>query len=52
MGGSKGHVCELEPMLEEYYPARGWQNGVVPRSKLEELGIEYRDPSGNTIAPV
>jgi len=37
--GSEGHVCELEPMLEEYYNARGWENGVVPESKLKELGI-------------
>ncbi len=37
--GSTGHVCELEPMLEEYYAARGWVNGVVPDTKLKELGI-------------
>jgi len=39
MGGSEGHVCELEPMLEEYYKARGWDNGVVPESKLAELQV-------------
>jgi len=39
MGGSKGHVSEFDPMLEEYYRARGWKDGVVPESKLEELGI-------------
>ncbi len=39
MPGSKGHVCELDLMLEEYYAARGWKNGVVPESKLKELGI-------------
>ncbi|MBI4880343.1 MAG: aldehyde ferredoxin oxidoreductase family protein [Planctomycetes bacterium] len=39
MGGSRGHVCELVRMLEEYYAARGWRDGVVPRAKLEELGI-------------
>lgn len=39
MPGSKGHICELEPMLEEYYAARGWEKGVVPESKLKELGI-------------
>ncbi len=38
--GSKGHVCELDLMLEEYYKARGWVNGVVPESKLRELEIE------------
>jgi aldehyde:ferredoxin oxidoreductase len=37
--GSLGHVCELDPMLEEYYKARGWENGVVPESKLKELEI-------------
>jgi aldehyde:ferredoxin oxidoreductase len=39
MGGSKGHISELDQMLEEYYRVRGWENGVVPKSKLEELGI-------------
>lgn len=39
MPGSEGHVCELDLMLEEYYTARGWQNGVVPESKLKELAI-------------
>ncbi|ABU57954.1 aldehyde ferredoxin oxidoreductase family protein [Roseiflexus castenholzii] len=39
MPGSQGHVCELDDMLAEYYAARGWENGVVPESKLRELGI-------------
>lgn len=39
MQGSEGHICELGAMLEEYYAARGWENGVVPQSKLEELEI-------------
>ncbi len=39
MPGSQGHVCELDEMLAEYYAARGWENGVVPESKLRELGI-------------
>jgi aldehyde:ferredoxin oxidoreductase len=39
MPGSEGHVCELDLMLEEYYTARGWENGVVPEAKLKELGI-------------
>jgi aldehyde:ferredoxin oxidoreductase len=37
--GSRGHVCELDKMLEEYYSARGWVNGVVPEAKLKELEI-------------
>src|SRR5512139_2354990 len=39
MPGSKGHVCELKDMLDEYYQARGWNKGVVPEAKLKELGI-------------
>lgn len=39
MPGSEGHVCELAEMLEEYYKARGWENGVVPEAKLKELEI-------------
>ncbi len=39
MPGSEGHVCELDLMLDEYYTARGWENGVVPESKLQELGV-------------
>jgi len=39
MSGSEGHVCELDEMLEEYYEARGWEQGVVPESKLKELEI-------------
>lgn len=39
MPGSEGHVCELDLMLDEYYKVRGWENGVVPESKLKELEI-------------
>ncbi len=39
MPGSEGHVCELDDMLVEYYEARGWENGVAPKAKLEELGV-------------
>jgi aldehyde:ferredoxin oxidoreductase len=39
MLASKGHVCELDMMLEEYYQVRGWVNGVVPESKLKELEV-------------
>ena len=37
--GSKGQVCELDLMLDEYYQSRGWENGVVPEAKLRELEI-------------
>jgi aldehyde:ferredoxin oxidoreductase len=37
--GSEGQICELDLMLEEYYEVRGWEDGVVPESKLKELEI-------------
>jgi aldehyde:ferredoxin oxidoreductase len=40
-GESTGSVIELEPMLDEYYRARGWdvQTGLPGQEKLEELGL-------------
>lgn len=41
-GPSAGSVVELEPMLDEYYQAHGWQldTGIPTREKLAELGLE------------
>jgi len=40
-GPSAGSVLELEPMLDEYYRARGWdvETGLPKKEKLEELGL-------------
>jgi aldehyde:ferredoxin oxidoreductase len=39
-GPSKGWVSHLEPMLKEYYRARGWDdNGVPKAAKIESLGL-------------
>jgi aldehyde:ferredoxin oxidoreductase len=39
-GPSKGHVVELDPMLDEYYALMGWdQNGVPTSARLQELGL-------------
>jgi aldehyde:ferredoxin oxidoreductase len=40
-GPSTGSVLELEPMLDEYYRARGWDvaTGLPAPDKLEELGL-------------
>jgi aldehyde:ferredoxin oxidoreductase len=40
-GPSTGSVLELEPMLDEYYRARGWdvETGLPTEEKLEELGL-------------
>lgn len=38
--GSSGWVNHLEPMLEEYYRTRGWdENGIPKAEKLQELGL-------------
>ncbi len=41
-GPSAGSVVELEPMLDEYYAARGWdlKTGLPSPAKLTELGLE------------
>jgi len=40
-GPSTGSVLELDPMLDEYYHARGWdvRTGLPTKQKLEELGL-------------
>ena len=40
-GPSKGSVVDLEPMLDEYYEARGWdlQTGYPTAGKLRDLGL-------------
>ncbi|MEW9669302.1 aldehyde ferredoxin oxidoreductase family protein [Ammoniphilus sp. 3BR4] len=38
-GNSAGHVSRMDIMLDEYYHVRGWVDGIVPESKLKELGI-------------
>ncbi len=39
---SAGSVVELQPMLDEYYVARGWdkKTGLPTAGKLQELGLE------------
>jgi aldehyde:ferredoxin oxidoreductase len=39
-GGSAGQISHLEPMLQEYYRGRGWDENGVPRpGKLADLGL-------------
>ncbi|MBN1583060.1 MAG: aldehyde ferredoxin oxidoreductase family protein [Anaerolineae bacterium] len=44
-GSSAGAVLELDPMLDEYYEARGWDvdTGLPTREKLLELGLDPSD---------
>ena len=40
-GPAKGHVVELDPMLDEYYALMGWdQNGVPTPQQLKELQLD------------
>ncbi|MDQ0155731.1 aldehyde ferredoxin oxidoreductase family protein [Robertmurraya andreesenii] len=47
-GNSAGSVSRMDIMLDEYYQARGWKNGVVPTEKLIELGILSEGSSSAT----
>ncbi|MDI6846908.1 MAG: aldehyde ferredoxin oxidoreductase family protein [Candidatus Bathyarchaeia archaeon] len=38
-GPVKGHVADLEKMLDEYYKVRGWKDGKPTKEKLKELGL-------------
>jgi aldehyde:ferredoxin oxidoreductase len=39
-GPAKGLVCQLEPMLDQYYKLRGWSaDGIPEEDKLKELGL-------------
>ena len=42
-GPSAGHVFETEPLLREYYEARGWDvaTGVPTKAKLQELDLGF-----------
>jgi aldehyde:ferredoxin oxidoreductase len=42
---SAGSVLELEPMLDEYYRARGWdpETGLPTPGKLKELGLDEEE---------
>jgi aldehyde:ferredoxin oxidoreductase len=39
-GPAKGQVCDLDPMLDEYYEVRNWsKKGLPKRSELVRLGL-------------
>ncbi len=40
-GGAKGHLPDLEKMLDPYYKLRGWdENGIPTLEKLRELSLD------------
>ena len=43
---------ELQTMIDDYYKARGWTSeGLIPRKKLEELGLLELVEADSTVAP-
>lgn len=38
-GPARGHVAELEKMIDEYYEVRGWKDGKPTKRKLKELEL-------------
>ena len=41
-GPAKGHVVNLDPLLDAYYEYRGWdKNGKPTPEKLNELGLDW-----------
>jgi aldehyde:ferredoxin oxidoreductase len=42
-GPVKGHIFEMDMMLDDYYEARGWdkKTGNPTRTKLESLGLKF-----------
>jgi len=42
-GPSAGQVFEAEPLLTDYYQARGWdvKTGIPTKAKLNELGLGF-----------
>ncbi len=41
-GPAKGHVVNLDPLLDAYYGYRGWdKNGKPTPEKLKELGLDW-----------
>jgi len=40
-GPAKGRVCNLDPMLNDYYDVRGWaRNGLPTRQALNRVGLD------------
>jgi len=49
-GPARGHVVELEAMLDRFYALRGWdENGIPTQDKLEALGLD--GPLQRTVKP-
>jgi aldehyde:ferredoxin oxidoreductase len=53
-GPSKGHICELQPMMRDYYRLRKWDSntGRPHVSKLKELGIASESTNSKNGLPV
>jgi aldehyde:ferredoxin oxidoreductase len=48
-GPAKGHIVELDQLLDDYYRTRNWENNGVPtREVLDKLGLAEE---GRSILP-
>ena len=47
-GPSKGWVSQLEPMLEEYYRARGWDDNGVPQATEAGKSLGLAESGGGS----
>ncbi|MDZ7849775.1 MAG: aldehyde ferredoxin oxidoreductase family protein [Halodesulfurarchaeum sp.] len=45
-GAAEGELVEMDLLKEEYYAVRGWEDGVVPDEKLDQLGIDVGPGTG------
>ncbi len=45
-GAAEGELVEMDLLKDEYYAVRGWEDGVVPDEKLDELGIDVGPGTG------
>ena len=46
-GPAKGHVVELDIMLDEYYDIMGWDdNGIPTLERIRTLGLDSLIPTG------
>ncbi len=45
-GAAEGELVEMDLLKDEYYGVRGWEDGVVPEEKLDELGIDVGPGTG------
>ena len=49
-GAAEGELVDMDFLKDEYYGVRGWEDGVVPEEKLDELDIDVGPGTGETVS--